>query len=291
MLASASICSVTAHRAQLGRHRAADAAGQHRGCQHGAQFAHERHVDDRSQSRLQVHQAKLRVALHGQHHADEGAGQADHRKAQNANLIKVRQQRATARPPRSEPDQGLNEELGHLTDRHDPLDDQAADAGDRIDDRAQRSGRRRGIRRWRLHLHASSHRNPGLGRSDRALSIFVATKVSLEERLGMRRTWELGKLGACLVSHAASGISDAHAAVVCQPGALYVHKTVDNAACASVESRDRSSLCRTASSAPPNRELTERRRAAPPPDWAAATRRPERESWVGRRSGLRTPDH
>ena len=43
-----------AHRAQLGGHGAADAAGQHRGGQHRAQLADQRHVDDRAQPRFQA---------------------------------------------------------------------------------------------------------------------------------------------------------------------------------------------------------------------------------------------
>ena len=85
-----------AHRAQFGGHGAAHAAGQHRGGQHRPQLAHQRHVDDRPQLRLQVQIAELRVALHRQHHADERAGQRHHRQAQHADLVEVRQQRFLA---------------------------------------------------------------------------------------------------------------------------------------------------------------------------------------------------
>ena len=82
-----------AHRAQLGGHRAADAAGQHRRRQHRPQLADQRHVDHRPQPRFQAQIAEREIALHGQHHADERAGQGDHRQAEHADLIEVRQQR------------------------------------------------------------------------------------------------------------------------------------------------------------------------------------------------------
>ncbi len=48
-----------AHRAQLGGHRAADPAGEHRGGEHRAQFADHRHVDDGAEPRFHAERAEL----------------------------------------------------------------------------------------------------------------------------------------------------------------------------------------------------------------------------------------
>ena len=48
-----------------------------------------------AQPRLHVHHAELAVTLHGQHHADERARQRDHRQAQDADLVEIRQHRSS----------------------------------------------------------------------------------------------------------------------------------------------------------------------------------------------------
>ncbi len=92
-----------AHGAQFGRHGAAHPAGQHRGGQHRPQLAHQRHVDHGTEPRFQPQHAELGITLHGQHHADESAGQRHDRQAQHADLVEAGYQRAAARPPGHEP--------------------------------------------------------------------------------------------------------------------------------------------------------------------------------------------
>ena len=41
--------------------------------------------------------------LHGQHHADERAGEGDHRQAQDANVVERRDKRVAARQAREQP--------------------------------------------------------------------------------------------------------------------------------------------------------------------------------------------
>ena len=136
-----------AHGAQLGRHGAADAAGQHGGGQHRAQLAHQRHVDDRAQPRLQVHLAELRMRLHGQHHADERARQGDDRQAQHADLIHTGQQRLHPRQPRAQPAEHSPGEQGDVPQGRDPVDGQAPQVGNQAGHSlhgSARRGRRRG---------------------------------------------------------------------------------------------------------------------------------------------------
>ena len=92
MLARASICSVTrivpssAAIALPTRPASIVAAST------GPSSRTKRHVDDRTQSRFQPQLAKLKIALHGQHHADKRPGQGDDRQAQYAHLVEIRPQ-------------------------------------------------------------------------------------------------------------------------------------------------------------------------------------------------------
>ena len=68
--------------------------------------------------------AELGVALHRQHHADEGAGQGHHRQAQHADLIEVRHERLAARQPGEKPlerpqaEQGDAPQAGDVVHHH-----------------------------------------------------------------------------------------------------------------------------------------------------------------------------
>ena len=88
-----------AHRADLGRDRAADPAGQHRRGQHRPKLAAHRQIDQRAQSRFKTELPELRIRLHGQHHADERARERDDRQAEHANVVERRDQRIAARQP------------------------------------------------------------------------------------------------------------------------------------------------------------------------------------------------
>ena len=123
------------HRSQHGCHRATDATGQHRCSQHRAKFLYQRAVDDHAQTAVQTDRVELCIALHGQHHADEGSRQRDHRQTEYADLIEVDQHRAATGHPREHPAEHLPREQRHVADRCDPINDRRTPLVDPSDQR------------------------------------------------------------------------------------------------------------------------------------------------------------
>ena len=120
-----------AHRPQLGGHRAANAAGQHRRRQHRPQLLDQRDVDHGPQVRFQVHESELVIRLHRHDHADKATGHHHHRQALDPDLIHAREQYCLARQPRHEPGQELQKEQRQPPQGGNSVESQFADVFDR----------------------------------------------------------------------------------------------------------------------------------------------------------------
>ena len=148
------------HRAQFRGNGAADPAGQHGRRQHGAKLPDERHVDHGAEPAFQTDLAELKVALNGEHHADEGPGQRDDRQAADPHLVKVRQQSFRARQTGQQPRQ------------HSPGEQrQFAQSGDRI-------------QQARIPSRRPSRRTPDSSGGAPEASLWLLTSIHLSRNAG-----------------------------------------------------------------------------------------------------------
>ena len=86
--------------------------------------------------------AELEVALHGQHHADERAGEGDDRQAEHADLVEIRNDCFVSRHPAKHPIHDATAEQCHIANRRYAIDDRGTPIGDGIGDRTEERRRR-----------------------------------------------------------------------------------------------------------------------------------------------------
>ena len=92
-----------------------------------------------AQPRFQMQHAELSVALHGQHHADERAGQRHHRQAQHADLVEAG--KSVSRRGSRVNSQAIvrSEKMAMSPNAADPIDDQLAQIGNPIANAASKT--------------------------------------------------------------------------------------------------------------------------------------------------------
>ena len=124
---SASICSVTRMRAELRRHRASDAPGDHEGRQDGGELARERERDDAADEALRVEPREPVEGLQRHDHPGEERRQEDDRDRVEADPHHLPEvlRHVVGRPDR--PGGGLPEHLEETSELLEKPQDGAAD--------------------------------------------------------------------------------------------------------------------------------------------------------------------
>ena len=100
--------------------------------------------------------AELGIALHRQYHANERAGQRDHRQAEHPHLIEIRQDRAPSRPTSEQPRQRAPTKNSQVADHRNTVDDRGSPIRNPVVNRVRQRLATPTIRRFRDSCHGVS---------------------------------------------------------------------------------------------------------------------------------------